>query len=270
MSLKLVDKRLSAEIVKVTPKLALEWLKNNEGNRRLDPHTVLKYADEMDRGDWMLNGETIIRSKTGRLQNGQHRLSAVASGNKSIDMLVVTLASDDILVLATIDTGKPRTNADVLRMKKVENCSRVASIARWLLILDAGKCEGSVAMTSHQAMAILDEHPLASHFGARTSNSRLIVSAMMAPCVLAAEVFGTEVVDGFLDMVVSGTNLSKNDPAFALRERILTGAKGLSRLPAGVKVGLTITALKAHLAGKPLTARGIQPFKPLEGQPIFA
>ena len=68
------DRRMKTEVVKINPTLALEMLGDNEHNRKVTQSRVNEYASEMKNGMWLLNGETIIMSETGKLLDGQHRL----------------------------------------------------------------------------------------------------------------------------------------------------------------------------------------------------
>jgi hypothetical protein len=270
MSNVLSDKRLTIEIVNVTPKLATQWLERNTHNRRLDKNTVRKYVRDILNGDWMLNGETIIRSKSGVLQNGQHRLEAIKESGETVPLIVVTLATDDEMVLATIDTGKPRTNADVLSIQGVPNSSRVAAIGRWVSILDSGRMEGSQALSAGMLAAVREAHPLIDHYATlqASGGSKLVLSCMMAPAVLAAEAHGTELVDVFVKNVMSGENLASTDPAFQVRKRIIDATGANTRMTTGAKVGSMIRGLKAHIAGDTLRG-GFWPYAVVPGKKIF-
>lgn len=66
-----------ASVMTVTPAMATEWItKNRSKNRKVSEATVLKYAEDMRSGRWVLNGETIIMDKAGNIIQGQHRLLA--------------------------------------------------------------------------------------------------------------------------------------------------------------------------------------------------
>jgi len=46
---------IEMKVVRVTPRLAELWLKNNHVNRRLDQKRVKRYARDMVAGNWLLN-----------------------------------------------------------------------------------------------------------------------------------------------------------------------------------------------------------------------
>jgi len=113
------------EIATVTPFLASNWLATNDGNRRLRPGVVDRYARAMKDGDWSLTPEPIIIADTGRLLNGQHRLRALVQANVSLRMLVVTNVSEDVFL--ALDRGQPRSFVDNTGVeKKLAEISRLA------------------------------------------------------------------------------------------------------------------------------------------------
>ena len=83
------DFGLTVEIEEITPELATQYLSNNAKHREINPRKVEKLAADLDSQNWQLNGKVIIFDSTGRLLNGQHRLSACAVSGKTLTTLVV-------------------------------------------------------------------------------------------------------------------------------------------------------------------------------------
>lgn len=127
----------------VTPAMAAKWLENNAVNRTLSSARVDNLAKTMESGGWELNGKTIVISDTGRLMDGQHRLSAVVKSNTPQKMTVIRGVSES--VFHTIDTGSVRTAADVLSISGVSNAeaSVLATMIRIdLLVSNVGTTHG--------------------------------------------------------------------------------------------------------------------------------
>lgn len=126
----------TVEVVAITPAMAREWLEQNEVNRNLRKRLVEAYRRDMEAGRWEMTGEPIQISRTGRLLNGQHRLSALAGakGVTSITM-VVTRGIDDH-AQTMMDQGTARTVRDALHIEhgKVKNVALVGALTRWLVI----------------------------------------------------------------------------------------------------------------------------------------
>ena len=101
-----------AEVIKLNPSFANFLLHRNFGNRDISNSELKNAVDAIKLKNWKLNGQPIIISKTMRLLDGQHRLIAIIQSNTTIEILVVWNIEDD--TFDTIDSGKKRSNADVL------------------------------------------------------------------------------------------------------------------------------------------------------------
>lgn len=126
---------VTAEVTRVTPAQARQWLENNHVNRNIRPKVVNAYRRDMEGGRWEFTGEAVQISRTGALLNGQHRLTALADANvRSIDLLVVTGLPDDAQTL--MDQGVARGIRDALLLQHghVKNITVVAGVARWLVL----------------------------------------------------------------------------------------------------------------------------------------
>lgn len=126
---------VSAEVTRVTPAQAKQWLENNHVNRNLRRKVVAAYRRDMEEDRWTFTGEPVQISRTGALLNGQHRLAALADSKvRGIDMLVVTGLPDDAGTL--MDQGVPRNIRDALLMEHghIKNSTIVSSVARWLVL----------------------------------------------------------------------------------------------------------------------------------------
>lgn len=105
---------MKAEVMTITPEKAKELLKGNLTNRQISKSVVNLYANDMKSGNWKLGGQGISISKTGRLLDGQHRLSAIIVANVPVAMLVCTDVDDTNV---NFDTGKKRTITDQYKIK---------------------------------------------------------------------------------------------------------------------------------------------------------
>ena len=108
---------VNARACLVSPKMAKMALGNMCINRKLRPSLIKKYANSMLQGQWKINGEAIVFSKSGVLLEGQHRMNAVVAAGISVPMLIVKGVEDSKEVLATINDGASRTLTDRLTMQ---------------------------------------------------------------------------------------------------------------------------------------------------------
>ena len=103
-------------IVRIGPEEAATLLRGNEGNRRVRPGAVAKYATIMAEGHWLLTPEPIVVAKSGRLLNGQHRLHAVIKFGGEVRFLMVSNVDEN--VFPALDRGAIRTAADAIGSDK--------------------------------------------------------------------------------------------------------------------------------------------------------
>jgi hypothetical protein len=73
----------------ITVERAEEYLAANRGNRNIVQAHVAAMARDICNGRWMFNAQPICFSRSGRLLNGQHRLSAVLEAGQPIEVLVM-------------------------------------------------------------------------------------------------------------------------------------------------------------------------------------
>jgi hypothetical protein len=73
----------------ISPDRASEYLTANRGNRNIVQSHVAAMARDIANGEWMFNAQPICFSRSGRLLNGQHRLSAVLEAGQPIEVMVM-------------------------------------------------------------------------------------------------------------------------------------------------------------------------------------
>lgn len=123
--------------VEITPGLATEFLKRNVNNRPLNKKHVDELADQMSKGLWIFNGDSIKFNTKGELVNGQHTCSAVVKSGKTITMNVqFGLPVDSFKVMDT--SIRTRGAADVLDIEGAKNYTTLASIIKRQLRLNNG------------------------------------------------------------------------------------------------------------------------------------
>ncbi|MFC3126141.1 hypothetical protein ACFOD4_13820 [Pseudoroseomonas globiformis] len=95
-SLQAAVQRLSDEdgvfplaIEDIGPEMAEAYLTHNTRNRKIVAAHVDAIARDIRAGNWMMNAQPICFSRSGRLLNGQHRLSAVVQAGEAIEVPVM-------------------------------------------------------------------------------------------------------------------------------------------------------------------------------------
>lgn len=90
---------------------------NTKSNRSISRSRVLRYAKNMKSGQWKLNGQNIIISKSGEMIDGQHRcLAIIESGVEVLVGITFGVESDDE-TFETLDGGRARDASTFLTGK---------------------------------------------------------------------------------------------------------------------------------------------------------
>lgn len=115
------------EIHNITPELAQVLLRNNDGNRRVNPTNLAQIMRDIASDRWEMNGESIIVSKDGRVNDGQHRNFGILLTGKPIKVVMAFGMSRDSM--RTVDIGVKRVAADRLAVAGVHDYTRMSAIA---------------------------------------------------------------------------------------------------------------------------------------------
>lgn len=127
---------MKIELVDMTPALAAKLLEGNSKNRNISPRRVDALAAQIAQGEWVLDGSPVRVAASGRLLDGQHRLHAIVQAGATIRMHLATGVDERAQLV--IDTGKPRTFSDYLRLVGESQVSASASVTRLLMNYETG------------------------------------------------------------------------------------------------------------------------------------
>lgn len=252
----------------ITPQLASQWLNNNAGNRRISVAHVRFLADQILTGQWQVTPDTIKISKSGRVLDGQHRLSAIVEANVAQSMYVARNCEDEIFTV--LDTGKSRSASDVIAISGVKNPTHIASIARLIILHEGGglstglnskkrsATNGEVLATSQR----IDLPPLASFGLSLYHKARFLnVSEYGFLYWLFAQKH-TEEAEQFLSTLASGVGLTEGSSILMLRRKLEQARNGdRYRFSPVERLGLTIKAWNLYRLKKTV---GMLVFSPLK------
>jgi hypothetical protein len=233
----------------ITPLQAAEILSQNDKNRQIATGIVSKYVRDMEEGRWALNGQTIKIGKTGRLLDGQHRLSASVKSNRSFEAIVVR--GLDEAVFDTFDVGNKRSFADILSDMGEINTALLAGAIRQLWQLKSGLVQArTISPSVNELLDTLERHPEIRTSANYGNNFR----KLGAPSQLAALHYcfkraDQRNADEFIERLVHGDQLDRGSPILVLRD-ILIEDKNNPKRRMGVaeRVAITIKAWNAFLA----------------------
>lgn len=250
----LLTRAVEANVIDLTPELAQRLLEYNTKNRPMRHRYVAKLAGAMRRGEWRLNGETIVMSFQGRLMQGQHRCAAVVASGVTIRVVLVTGVEDD--VFPTYDCGIGRTTGDVLDVEGVSNSNTIAAVTRTLHIYRASGSpyhgNPDHQPTRAQQMDLLGANP-AIHESARWVKSSKWVKTNIAPslagfCHFVFTGADSDAANSFFQGLETGAGLDAGSPILLLRDRLSLKSDKGGMTPL-YKAALIFKAFKLHRDG---------------------
>ncbi len=215
----------------VTPELAALWMTRNDKNRPLRQHRVETMARDMSHDTWAYTGEAIKFSTTGRLIDGQHRLSGIVKSNTTCKMLVVLDLPDESQ--AYMDAGARRTAGDALSFRGEANSKLLASTVRFAINFEA-KTAGTRDSVSHSAIIEwLTEHPDIRRYVGMVAKYTSKID--MKPSVFAYALYRLFQIDerdatAFLGAIVEMRSTGNGDPIYALLQRFRTARRNRETL----------------------------------------
>lgn len=148
--------RARIEHTVITPSIAKAWLENNDLNRSLKRLHIDELARDIGRSQWMTTGETIKFDDTGKLIDGQHRLLACIKADKPFPTYVIYGLPP--AVKNVIDTGKKRSNSDILAMQGIKNTVCIAAALK-LLINERDGHQHRQAVSHSEIVQAFEKHP---------------------------------------------------------------------------------------------------------------
>ena len=215
---------IKIEKVKCTPEMARKWLTDcNSHNRPLKPRHVQSIASDIKSGRWIENGDTIGFSSSGRLVDGQHRLSAIVLSGLAVDLIVVRGLPEE--AFQTKDTGARRTSRDTLSVLGEKNTTALASAVRFVHGYLTGQFSAWLKLDNQTSVDVLNHNP-----GIRDSvafvvalNVRLVLrESVSAGCHYLFAQKDKELADWFFSRLKDGLGISEADPVYLLRQRLIS------------------------------------------------
>lgn len=213
------DSAMSALVKLVYPSDAKKMLEANRSNfRPLDKNRVKLYASAMKRGLWDVNGESIKFDREGNLVDGQTRLAAIVEAGVPVMMLVVS----NVASAKHVDRGKMRSTSAWLRNLGLKYPGKLAAIARYCLVHEAGQ------WSSPTHRGILDDDIIKY---AVDNEEKLIQCIRLCDGVVYRAAIAALASDGlhlsqcnttrwFFSRLRKGDGLESTDPVFCLRRVI--------------------------------------------------
>jgi len=217
--------------VRITPQIAEEMLKNNNINRSISKPHVRSLARQMKDGLWKCeNGDVLRFSKSGKLLDGQHRLTAIIKSNITLDLFVIYDLDEDVFEF--IDAGKSRNGGDVLTIAGVKSGGHISHLISTYFYLKkgmTGRCAvGKTRITNHEILKLykenvdMYENALKKGRMWNTSFDKVLSASVLGAYYIYLNEKSPKRVDLFFTKLCYGLEFtSKNDPIKVLRDKLM-------------------------------------------------
>lgn len=212
-----------ALVVDLTPELARALLERNASNRPFVKKNYDALLHAVKSGEFRLNGETIVVSKDGFLNDGQHRCEVVADTGITIRTFIAFGVERD--TRSTVDRGSRRTMGHVFTMNGLcmANTNACAAIARWVLNAQADSLPTLLEFSEAEYLRFAEEHEerLVAAYGLARQLSRIycLTPAPIGMAIYLCSERRDDVTAEMLRRLISGTDIQSDTPLALLHRR---------------------------------------------------
>lgn len=221
----------------ITPERATKILEDTTFQRPLSHEYVNWLVEQIKRGEWKCNGETICLDAAGRCLDGQHRLWACVMAEMPIETFVVHDADPENF--STYDTGRIRNGFDALSIELhgvtdlgVMTRRIISTAIGYIVCTDADgryvKGQSRQARPSNRTIAeFVTKHPEVVELGRTVAGfGKWPIPASMGLYVLYMVHRGfADCLDGFFRPLATGEGLVRGSPVLLLRQRFSASQK---------------------------------------------
>lgn len=210
---------METRLTLVTPQMAREWLERNQDNRPLRPGVVDGFLAAYRRGEWKITHQGIAFAKSGRLLDGQHRLTFISElPDKTVVPMNVSVGLDED-AFDCIDQGFKRTTSDLYGVS-----GGLVAVARFMIKLAVPDRSGvTPQLTKPYLEWVTPEYELLFTFcpsAARTWSSAAVRSAAILNMKLGHDKDAIRVA---YDALVHSNISAMSAPVRALAQQYLSG-----------------------------------------------
>lgn len=212
--------------------------------RNIRTTNLQKICKDLKNGKWKDTGEPIIISDTGHVINGQHRIKAFLS----VDIYPEVLLVKNVHLMdgyKAIDTGSPRTTADVFKSHGIKDYTNAAAITHRFLRLQS-KTIGSREQYTAQELLVFYENNKQDivYWKGRHKdlNELLPLTVRAAVSAYADQYLGRDFIEDFWSSIVN--LVGKKSGAAALHNALkINGNKSRGKYTMDEITQITLVAL---------------------------
>jgi hypothetical protein len=206
-----------------SPEQAQMDLENRAPNRAIKPSQVAMTRRSLLQGTWEVNGDTIkYRASDGKLFDGQNRLKGCVDAGVPMTTLVVRNVPDRCM--STFDCHFPRSVADWFSLNDYAHSAIMAATLRKMIMFATGSTPPKMGAPEMDIIARQHDVAMSIRKGGNAASKRLIPQSTLAAIhYIGSKIQGApDAADKFLDVIRTGIRTYAGDPAFVLREYLIS------------------------------------------------
>jgi hypothetical protein len=245
---------IGCSVVRVTPEIAAHWLETKMPNRNIKKKNIDRFASSMVSGRWAL-GPVLLFTKAWRLLDGQNRLEAVLKCE--IPVLFICVYGIPEESFKVIDDRQQRNASDVLQMMGKQNTKIVSSVLRFVNDYDTSLTGSRLSgkrtdLTNDQVPELIKKyHDIENILPFETHSRKFPRYSTLLSCYYIFSRINRDLADRFFVRLNSGEGLSKGDPIYALRERLISERGKTQSYPTSLFVySITVKSWNAYREGR--------------------
>lgn len=240
------------EVARLTPELARNLLDNMAPNRNVSRRYLQRMVNARLRDEFHDTGDPIRLDSTGKVMlDGQHRCHMVIKTGMPIMVRIVRISDEARYV---IDTGKPRTTSDSLRMyRDCKDCGTISAALQMAYRYAVGSIiDNTIMFDSLTVLRMFDRYQREC-----TEDVRPLGQCRRAKIIHSHAIFLHIVTEPPIDRTVFGFvhDATNNDhpanAAVALRAS-LTRRMSSGTIPSQARISMTLRAWNAWVNGETL------------------
>lgn len=244
----------TTEIIYLTPSLAEVLLERNESNRPISSTNLARIKSDVKNKKYEFNGESVIVSVDGFLNDGQHRCIIVLETGIPIPVVIVFGVTRESRF--TVDQGTVRNVGNLASMQGIKNSGIVSTTAKYVWMYEEtnfitkhpfGGGSASQNPSRTQIFEVINKYPELQDAVERTTFSSPGGRAVSAFCMWAIwQKTSRKEADDFFEKLKSGAGLTENDPILMARNRLMN----VSRITPNERARIIMSAWNLHRKGK--------------------
>lgn len=222
------DFDVTVEIADILPADAAEMLRNMVPNRLIVKSKVDPIIRDLEAGSWFVNGQTVKFDESGRLCDGQHRLTACVRSGLPLRTIVVRGVPES--AFGTFDAQSTKNFGDYLASLGLSNSSHLSAALRLLWAIQDGSPSSAPSPSNSELRRYYENNQDTKQFAGHWWSLADILqpSVAIAATVLCHRIDAAQ-AETFFARLRDGASLASDSPILIARNHITSSARKQSR-----------------------------------------